>query len=119
MAMFPDLFELPTETNGGVPLFVGDFRRRVTVVKNAIRYRCHRATARTVARPSHQFMDFDAELRRDWRFKRTIRTLVAGLDSRDEFDWIDPSGIWQRHQDGEDLSRDLRLLASIEAFLRS
>lgn len=117
--MFPDLFRLPTETNDGVPLGAGDTRRRITVVKNAIRYRLWNAFAPTVARPEHQFMDFDAELRREWHFRETIETLVSGIAQRNLSDWFDPLEIWKRHQSGENLSRDIRILASLEAFLRS
>lgn len=117
--MFPDLFQLPTETNDGAPLSAGDTRRRSTIVKNAIRFRLRQIYAPTVARPGHQFMDFDTELRREWAFAETVETLVSEIARRDLIDWFDPLEIWERHQSGEDLSRDIRILASLEAFLQS
>lgn len=117
--MFPDLFRLPTQTNDGAPLSAGDTRRRLTIVKNTIEFRLRQVYASTVARPGDQFMDFDTELRRKWSFAETVKTLVSEMDQRDVIDWFDPLEIWKRHQNGENLSRDLRVLANLEAFLQS
>lgn len=104
---YPDLFAVGTETNDGAPLECVDASGDADV-----------RTAKDVD-PNLQFLPFSKLLRGDGQFASLVHELVEGLYDRGVETGVDPRVVWRAHRTSDvDFDKELRTLASLEAFLR-
>ncbi|TKX48525.1 hypothetical protein EXE41_01210 [Halorubrum sp. SD690R] len=116
---YPKLFALPGDSAHGQPLTSSVVRKGVARIYQAIRHRAVNKIGQNTAHPKNKFVNFEKKIRKDTDLHETIRKLLTDLCDRDRIDWIDILDIWERHQQGQDNSMELRILASIELTLRT
>ncbi|MFP9191275.1 hypothetical protein ACLI4Q_06400 [Natrialbaceae archaeon A-CW1-1] len=119
--LWPDLFNLPTETNYGLPLTATDhqiFFRKLL--------RAGLSQARRFfpwfpwpPRRSTNYIDFDEAIRFREDYQTLVRNSLTNLNQRPIADWIDNDSLWRIHQSkNRDLAYPLLLLTALDLNLR-
>lgn len=115
---FPDLFSLPTDANAGFPLSVGKKRRKLRRGQLLVRSRLASRVGRPFTHPDTNYVDFDRAFRAESGLRDTAAVLVDSLAERDLGVDVHPRAVWDAHQEGADRSTDIKVLCSLELYLR-
>lgn len=115
---FPDLFSLPTDANAGFPLSVGEKRRKMRRGRLFLRSRIASHFGLSFTHPDTNYVDFDRAFRTESGLRETAAGLVASLAERDLGVDVHPRAVWDAHQAGADRSPDIKVLCSLELYLR-
>jgi hypothetical protein len=116
---YPELFSLPSDDAHGQPLTSSVIRKGTARLYQAIRYRIIDKFSGGAFHPTNKFRNFPKLLRQDTPFRDAVYTLVTDLDNRGTVDWVNIPALWDRHQQGQDNSMELRMLANVELALRN
>jgi hypothetical protein len=118
-ARFPDLFQLPTASQGyrlaRRPVADAAWRTAIGARKAVARL----SRGRWTTHPGTSYLDYAEQLRRTTPLRTLVQDALAGLRGRP---WIDPAWLdatWSSHQAGADRRFALTLLASLEQMLRA
>ena len=107
----PELFKLPTETNAGLPLNSSKLR---------VKLEHYLVTIREILfdeKPYQIYIDFEEELRKDNQFSNSVKRALDLL--KVNVTNFSAEGLLEQHQNGQDLSKDLLLLASLALYKQS
>lgn len=116
---YPDLFDLPTETMAGLPLSASDRRRKARVGFDLLECKIRRRIGyERVSRRTGHF-DWDVELRRSEALQKLVGQQLHDLEARGTVNWLDPDQLYTDHQSGEDLGRQIKMITSLELFLKA
>ena len=116
--LYDDLFDIQTDRHMGAPEFLPE--------PASVGYRYARAGLTKLREESfgrqrpHEntnFIDWDYELRTSRTFRSFIKSLLFDLEDRNTADWVDVREWLQRHENGEQITKEFRQLASLELYL--
>lgn len=115
---FPELFSVPTDANNGLPLDASPRREFVRSVRRRLQKKALRALGRYTS-PNTNYVNFARQFRQGGQLAATAKTLLDAFDRREIAPWLDAGELWDRHQSGEDLATEIRILCSLELFYGS
>lgn len=117
--VYPHLFALPTDETRGLRFTAPKWR--VVLRSQLIRVRLRLASllGLEMTNPWTNYVDFDRQFRRPTELKDVVETLISDVESRGVVPWVDVESIWSEHQRGANHSDALRILASIELYLKT
>ncbi len=116
---FPDLFSLPTDANSGLSLSAHPVRRVARNKRLGLAKRVYSMVGMEFCHPATNYINFPAAFRRDNQLRDTVYSLLQGFNARDIANWIDPLNIWQEHQNGNDRSKEIRVIISLELYYQN
>lgn len=116
---YPNSFALPTDDANGLPLGTPKIRQAFRGLTTKLKFRFADLTGTPVTNPWLNYVDFESELRNTGRLQDVVRGYVSDFAERQAVDWIDVSGLWDEHQRGRDNNLPLRLVASMELYLKT
>jgi len=116
---FPLLFELPTDAAGGYPLTASSSQRIIGTARRRIRRKIMDLLNRPHDSLSINYVDFDKKFRQSCQLKESAKFLIEELETRDIDLSIEPHVLWEQHQKGQNRSTELRILCSIELYIRA
>lgn len=105
----PVLFDLPTDTNAGLPLNTNKYRVKLNHYLANLKIALGRTNLYL------NYIDFEKELRKNTSISKTVKNSVKSLDIQE----IDVETLWKDHQEGKNLSDELLSLASLSLYLES
>lgn len=119
--LWPDLFNLPTETYSGLPLTAA---RHQIFLRELLRKGLSRARGFFPWFPwspkqSMNYIDFDEAIRSREDYRTLVQNSLTNLSQRSIVDWIDIDSLWQTHQSRyRDLGYPLLLLTALELNIK-
>ena len=114
---YPELFALPTDASAGYPLSVGESRRKIRRGGHLLLDSLAETLGRSYTHPDTNYLNFARTFREAGELRRTAEELIDDLQERELPAGVNPGAIWERHQDGSDRSRDIKVLCSLELYL--
>lgn len=118
--LYPDLFSVRTETTDGLsisahPLHIKAIQAFWTVSEIFLpKLGYNRPSPRKT-----NLFDWDVELRRSSILQSLVKTQLQDLNDRGCVSWIDTEELLYQHQQGVNNGTEIRMLASLELFLKS
>lgn len=115
---YPELFSLPTDANAGYPLSVGERRRKMRRGRLLVNAKLASRLGLSYTHPGTNYVDFERAFREESGLRETAAGLLAALDERDLGVDVHPRAVWDAHQEGADRNPDIKVLCSLELYLR-
>jgi hypothetical protein len=115
---YPALFGHPTDANAGFSLAVSPIRRKLRRGRLRVTARLARTAGVEYTHPDTNYVDFERGFRTEGALRRTASRLLDGLDARDLPPALSPGAVWADHQGGTDRSAAIKVLCSLELYLR-
>lgn len=113
---FPELFSLPTDAFNGLPPGAPDWQKSLNSVYRRVKWKFIRTTSREHTNPNTNYVNFCSQFRSDTQLAKTAKRLIDRFDEQDIPVEVDANRIWNEHQSGTDLSKEIRLICSIGLF---
>ena len=115
---FPQLFSIPTDANNGLPLSAGRYRQQSRRIRTALTRRVS-GFFDIGYYPNMNYINFESELRTNGCLYSAAKSLIDDFSERDIVGWFDASDVWTKHQSGENLANEIRVICSLELYLSS
>lgn len=115
---YPALYQIPTETMEGLTLDSIETRKKGRVVLRHVEERLRKLIGWERPSRSTQHLDWNYELRNSEPLQTLVLDQLNDLDERQAVHWLDCCEMYEKHQGGADLGRELKLLTSLEIFLK-
>ncbi len=116
---FPSLFKLPTDDTSGYPLSTSTIRQKANSAQHMLRQKIAGLLNKPYTVPWINYVDFDRRFRQPGQLRQTVDVLIQTFEKRDIGVAISPTNLWEQHQNGLDRSIELRVICSIELYLRA
>jgi len=114
---YPELFSnVPTDMNQGLGLTAPEWKIKVIKYYSIVRRTVAEILGISYVEKSMNYLDFESAFRED--LNPLARRQIEDLDVRGIIDWIDIKNLMASHMSGEDKSDELRLLISLEMYLK-
>jgi len=113
---YPDLFTLPTDANYGLSLTAPEWKKKLYKISEATKKRLSRLAGWDYTHPATNYLNFESAFR-DRMFDLAASQL-NDLKRRNVVGWLDIDDIWSAHQAGEDYADEIRILVSLEIYLK-
>ncbi|MCS4161423.1 hypothetical protein GGP94_001840 [Salinibacter ruber] len=114
---YPNLFSLPSDASYGLKISDPVWKKRFYKLSEAVKRYFSKWSGWEYTHPGTNYLNFESAFR-STMFELAERQLLD-LKQRDVVTWVDIDDIWSAHQAGEDYSDEIRILVSLEIYMKA